>query len=116
MSAATQFLTVDSKKKVVIINREITPAAGDSVLLTSYIAAGYTQRDYSPARAKAMKKNADGLNNEKLKDRLKDYPEVLKEYEKDMAQDNKGRNFLKAKSKALAAVKAIEEEKAKAKK
>ena len=43
MSAATQFLTVDPKKKVVIINREITPAAGDSVLLTSYIAAGYKQ-------------------------------------------------------------------------
>ena len=115
MSAATQFLTVDVKKKVVIINRDIAPAAGDAVLLTSYIAAGYKQRDYSPARAKAMKKNADGLNDEKLKEKLKDYPEVLKEYEADMDESKKGRNFLKAKSKALAAVKAIEEAKAKKK-
>ena len=116
MSAATQFLTVDAKKKVVIINRNIAPAAGDAVLLTSYLAAGYTQRDYSPARAKAMSKNSDGLNNEKLREKLKEYPDVLKEYDKDMNKDNKGRNFLKAKSKALAAVKVIEEEKAKAKK
>ena len=111
MSAATQFLTVDAKKKVVIINRDVAPAAGDAVLLTSYIAAGYTQRDYSPARAKAMKKNADGLNKEKLIEKLKDYPEAKKIYDDEMAKENK--NFLRAKSKALAKVKEIEEGKGK---
>ena len=116
MSAATQFLTVDAKKKVVIINRNIAPAAGDTVLLTSYIAAGYTQRDYSPARAAAMKKNADGLNDKKLKEKLEAYPEILKQYEADMDENNKGRNFLKAKAKALAAKKAADDAKAKAKK
>ena len=109
MSAATQFLTVDAKKKVVIINRDITPAAGDQVLLTSYLAAGYTQRDYSPARAKTMKDNADGLNKEKLLKKLDDYPEAKKIFEDEMAKPNK--NFLRAKSKALAKVKEIEEAK-----
>lgn len=111
MSAATQFLTVDTKKKVVIINRNIAPAAGDTVLLTSYLAAGYTQRDYSPARAAAMKKNADGLDKVKLLEKLEKYPEAKKIYDEEMAKKDK--NFLRAKSKALAKVKEIDEAKAK---
>lgn len=106
MSAKTDFLTVDTKKKVLIINKGIDPTPAEQALLTSYIAAGYTQRYYSAARAEAMKKKSKELNEE-FEKLMAENPEAKRAFEKEMAKSDK--NYMKAKSAALKVKKAQEQ-------
>lgn len=78
--ANAKFLTVIDAKKTVVIDKTQTPEAADEMLLKTYMSAGYTIRYKSQARAAAMAKKADGLNEEKIMKLIEGKPELIDKY------------------------------------
>lgn len=75
-----KFLTILDAKQTVIIDKTQKPEAADEMLLKIYMERGYTVRYKSEARAKAMKRKSDGLNEEKILKLCEGKPELIEKY------------------------------------
>lgn len=117
--ATKAYLTLDRGTKakpknppVIVIDESVEPTKSDEMRYKTYISLGYPERKKSAARAIAMTDKADNLNKAEFLESIKEYPEAVEAFNKEMNK-KKGKNFMVAKSEAMKIVKQAKETKAK---
>ena len=90
---------VDTEKKVLTIDDSVKPNSRDQLLIDSYLKVGYQLRFKSDARTiKARERASQKPSIAEITETLKDYPDLMKEFESIKKGKGKGHGVFAAKS------------------